>query len=103
MNDKERLLALFCRGVRYPQSSGFEVLELLDVRSALARWEEELTKEQRESLEEADELFLTNAGQFYENVVQVADLAEMRQRAGVPPSHWWWYLEKLVRTERVAL
>lgn len=102
MNDKKRLLALFCQGVSHPHTSGFETLELLDVRSALARREEELTLGERQELEEADGIFLRNAGQFYENIVQVANLVEMRQRAVVPPSHWWWYLEKLVRAERAA-
>jgi hypothetical protein len=75
--------------------SGFEVLELLDVRSALARSEGELTATQRQELEEADGVFLKQAEQFYENVVQVANLEELRRRAAVLPSHWWWYLEKL--------
>jgi glutathione synthase/RimK-type ligase-like ATP-grasp enzyme len=103
MNEQERLLTVFCRGVRHPQVSGFEVLELLDIRSTLARWEGELSEEQRKKLEEADGVFLKNAGQFYENVAQVANLEEMRKRAIVPPSHWWWYLEKLGPAERAAL
>jgi hypothetical protein len=103
MKEKERLLAIFCRSVRHPKVSGFEVLELLDVRSALARREGELSEEARKELEEADGLFLKNARQFYENVARVADLEEMRRRAAVSPSHWWWYLEKLVRTERAAV
>jgi len=24
---------------------------------------------------------------------------EMRMKAGVSPSHWWWYLEKLSQVE----
>lgn len=103
MKEKERLLASFCRGVRHPKVSGFEVLELLDVRSALARGEGELSEEARKKLEEADGLFLKNARQFYENVAQVADLEEMRRRAAVSPSHWWWYLEKLGRAEQAAM
>jgi hypothetical protein len=83
--------------------SGFEVLELLDIRSALARHEEELNDQQRRTLEEADEVFLRHAAQFHESVMQIADLAEMRKRAMVPPSHWWWYLEKLTLPERAAL
>ncbi|HJY83854.1 MAG TPA: hypothetical protein VKK81_22550 [Candidatus Binatia bacterium] len=103
MNDRENLLTVFCQSVHHPQMSGFEVLELLDIRSTLARWEENLSEEQRTRLEGADEVFLRHAGQLYESVTQVADLAEMRKRAAVPPSHWWWYLEKLRRAERVAL
>ena len=103
MNEPERLLTIFCRGVRHPQVIGFEVLELLDVRSTLARQEGALSEEQRQELEEADGVFLTHVGQFHENVAQVANLEEMRKRATVPPSHWWWYLEKLGSAERAAL
>jgi hypothetical protein len=103
MNDKEHLLDIFCQSVRHPQVSGFEVLELLDTRSTIARQEEELSEEQRKALEAADEVFLKHASQLYESVAHVANLEEMRKRAAVPPSHWWWYLEKLKPAERVAL
>ena len=103
MSEQERLLAAFGHGVRHPQVSGFEVLELLDIRSRLARQEEVLTEGQRQELEEADSVFLNHAAQFYENVTEVANLKEMRTRAAVPPSHWWWYLEKLGTAERAVL
>lgn len=103
MKEYEHLLASFCQGVCHPQVNGFEVLELLDVRSALAQQEGELNEGARKKLEDADDLFLKNARQFYENVARVADLEEMRKRAAVSPSHWWWYLEKLVQAERAAM
>lgn len=103
MNEQDRLLTEFCRGVHHPEVSGFEVLELLDVRSTLARREDALSEEQRKELEEADSVFLKNAGRFYETVVAVANLQEMRKQATVPPSHWWWYLEKLGAAERAAV
>jgi hypothetical protein len=103
MRQQDRLLAKFCRGVHYPAVSGFEVLELLAVRSALAQQEGKLSEEARKKLEEADDLFLKHAQQFHENMTQVADQEEMRRRAAVPPSHWWWYLEKLVRAEQAVV
>ncbi len=103
MNEQERLLTVFCQGVQHPQVSGFEVLDLLDVRSALTRWEGNLSDQAREQLEEADAVFLKHAGQFYASITQVASLEAMRKQATVPPSHWWWYLDKLVLTERAAM
>ena len=103
MTSTADLLKRFCQSVRHPQMSGFEVLELLDSRSALARREEELSEPQRKTLEEADEVFFRHAAQFHESVTQIANLAEMRKRAAAPPSHWWWYLEKLSLVERAAL
>ena len=102
MKEKEHLLASFCQGVCHSKVSGFEVLELLDIRSALAQQEGELSEEARKELEEADSLFLKNARRFYVSMSQVANLEEMRRRAAVSPSHWWWYLEKLVQAEQAA-
>lgn len=99
--EKERLLKDYAIGVCHPESSGFEVLELLDVRSQLAELESGLSDEEREKLEEADSLFLQNADRLYESLLQVADLTEMRKRAGVAPSHWWWYLDKLLQAEKI--
>ena len=87
-------------GVNYPNVSGFEVLEFLDARSAITEIESKLTHEEKVELEKADSLFLSNSNKFYKSVTQVADLNEMRKRAGIPPSHWWWYMEKLVKTKR---
>lgn len=95
--DKGRLLMNFCRGVAHPNVSGFEVLDLLDIRSALAYQEGELSEEAKRKLEKADDLFLAHAQQFYVTVTEIADLKAMRKKAAVPPSHWWWYLEKLGR------
>jgi len=99
--EKGQLLKDYVIGVRHPGVSGFEVLELLDLRSQIAESEAELTGEEREKLEEADGLFLQNAGRLYESLLQVADLVEMRKRAGVAPSHWWWYLDKLLQAEKI--
>ncbi|MFB6274068.1 MAG: hypothetical protein ABEL51_14355, partial [Salinibacter sp.] len=76
--------------------SGFEVLELLDARSALAQFEDRLSDEERRRVEAADRAFLAHARRFYESVRRVANLEGQRQRAKASPSHWWWYLDELV-------
>ncbi|MBI3988870.1 MAG: hypothetical protein HY347_04555 [candidate division NC10 bacterium] len=103
MRRTEQLLARFRQGVQHPEVSGFEVLELLDTRSALAQREEELSEAERRELEAADSLFLTHVQHWYESVGHVADLEAMRRQAAVPPSHWWWYLETLVQAMRAAI
>jgi hypothetical protein len=95
MNEAQRLLEHYVKAVRFANVSGFEVLELLDVRSRLAALESELDRAQRTQLEEADSLFLDHAPTFYESVAAVGDLSDLRRRASVLCSHWWWYLEKL--------
>jgi len=101
MSEAKRLLGYYSTAVRFPGVSGFEIFELLDVRSRLAGCEEELTREQRRRLEKADEKFLRDAPAFYESVAAVGDLPELRRRADVPCSHWWWYLERLAEREPV--
>jgi len=101
MSKAQRLVQYYVKAVQFPEVSGFEVLEMLDVRSKLTALESELDAAQRKQLEEADGVFLKSATQFYENLAPLGDLGEMRQRAAVPCSHWWWYLEKLA--ERVPV
>jgi hypothetical protein len=99
MSETRRLLDHYVSGVRFPEVSGFEVLELLDVRSRLAAHERELDTRQREELEDADGVFLLAAPRFYESVTALGELREHRRRAAASCSHWWWYLEKLAQRE----
>ena len=93
------LLEDYVGGVHFPDVSGFEVLELLDVRSQLAARESELDAAQRTRLEDADSVFLRHAALFHESVIPLGDLGDLRRRAGACCSHWWWYLEKLGQRE----
>lgn len=102
MSDYPELLADYETSVGFPQVSGFEILELLDIRSHLALAESNLSATEKEQLEKADEVFLTHAAEFYEQVAEVADIREMRRRAAVPISHWWWHLEKFSRLEKAV-
>ena len=102
MSELKELLGHYTGGVCYPEVSGFEILELLDIRSEIARREKELLLEERENLEAANGIFLKNAAKFFAAIYEIADLAEVRQRANVSPSHWWWYLEKLAYMEKVT-
>lgn len=102
MTDYHKLLADYEASVGFPQVSGFEILELLDVRSRLALAESQLNAAEKEQLEKADEIFLAQAAEFYEQVAAVADIREMRRRAAVPISHWWWHLEKFSRLEKAV-
>lgn len=101
MSDVQQLLEHYTKAVQFPEVSGFEVLELLDVRSHLAVREGELDAAERAQLEKADEVFLQNAPLFYESVSSLGDLGDLRHRAGASCSHWWWYLEKLAPRELV--
>jgi hypothetical protein len=102
MSEYSQLLSYYETSVALPEVSGFEILELLDVRSRLALAESQLSAAEKEQLEKADEIFLAHAREFYLQVSEVADIREMRQRASVPISHWWWHLEKFAHLEKTA-
>lgn len=97
MSDVAQLLKQYVSVVRFPEASGFEVLELLDVRSELAQREGELTEPQQAKLEDADRVFLGHAAQFFASLSAIGDLTTMRRQAGASRSHWWWYLDQLVQ------
>ena len=102
MNGLKELLRHYVEGVCHPDVSGFEILELLDIRSKIARKEGALLLEERKKLETADGIFLKNAAKFFTAISEIADLAEIREKTNVSPSHWWWYLEKLAYAEKVT-
>jgi hypothetical protein len=99
MNDASRLLESYEVDVQYPGVSGFEILEMLDIRSRIADLERGLDTEQRARLEAADDRLLRSAPAFFQSVAAIADLPEMRRRSHTPGSRWWWYLERLAERE----
>ena len=94
MSRAQELLKKYAISLAHPEVSGFELLDLLEMRSALAHAEGDLQDSERQELEEADALFLSLAETFYRRIEAVASLAETRQQSKVPPSHWWWYLDR---------
>ncbi len=97
MSEYASLVESYAASVRHPDVSGFEVLDVLRLRSRLAEVERELTPAERAALEAADATFLHNAPTLYRQVSDVANLEALRRDAGVRPSHWWWYLDTLTR------
>ena len=101
MDKKSKDLMDFISGaIDHLDVSGFEVLEILDVRSRLASREPLLDEPDRARLEGLDRQLLQMADSLMECISEVANLAEMRRRAHVLPSHWWWYLDGITSDNR---
>jgi len=98
--DPHTLLEQYVEDVCHPEVSGFELLELLSIRSVLAEGEASLSPAQRRRLEEADARLLAAAPLVLARLVGIAPLPELRRRANASPSHWWWYLDLLQQTAR---
>ncbi len=97
MSQHTSLLEAYAKSVCFPDVSGFEILDLLRLRSRIAEVEQEFTSPDRTALEAADAAFLHNAQTLYRHLSEVATLDALREEAHVLPSHWWWYLDSLSR------
>ena len=95
MERVEKLIEYLEKTLQHPEVSGFELLEYLDVRSRLALQEPLLNQGDRARVEAIDRQFLRNAPCWLERIRDVCDLVDMRQKARVLPSHWWWYLDEI--------
>jgi hypothetical protein len=91
------LLRHYVVDIEYPDVSGFEHLEMLQVRSQLAELEAMLSPQERACLDAADQRLLQQAAAFHAELARITSLAEERARRRPPPSHWWWYLDVLAQ------
>jgi hypothetical protein len=96
------LMDYISKAISHPDASGFEVLELLDVRSLLAAREPLLDAPSKARLEDLDRQFLRMSGTWLERISEVAELSELRSRSHVLPSHWWWYLDEIFSVNHKA-
>jgi hypothetical protein len=93
----KELIAAYEVDVQCPDVSGMEHLEMLMTRSEIYRNELHLSGEERERILNADRVLLQNARQFYESIQAIADLDSWRRDEYVTPTHWWWYLDVIVK------
>lgn len=91
----KRLMDYISEGILHPDVSGFELLELLDIRSQLASREPLLDENEKARLESIDRQLSWLAETWAVRISEVVNLSEMRKRTHVLPSHWWWYLDKM--------
>ena len=93
----KELIATYEVDVQCPDVSGMEHLEMLMTRSEISRNELHLSSEERERILNADRVLIENVRQFYESIQAIADLDSWRRDENVPPTHWWWYLDVIVK------
>jgi hypothetical protein len=89
----EQLLTDYAGGVRHPEVSGMEHLNLLMIRDRLAALEPQLTQVQRRQLSRFDRMLVAQSHEFLQAIRQIADLAAWREQQQAMPDRWWWYLD----------
>ena len=77
--------------VQFPDVSGAEHLEMLQLRDALAQVESQLTDEDKGLLANADRRLVEQGREFYEELSRFVDLTEKRKFEEITPQRWWWY------------
>ena len=97
------LLKHYCVDVDFPQVSGAEHLEMLQIRDRLAELEPTLSSEERKALLEADRRLARQAAAFCAELSRFVSLAEHRLQHPIPPSHWWWYLDVISEVPRFEI
>ncbi len=81
--------------VQFPDVSGAEHLEMLQIRDELAQVESQLSEEEKNLLADADWRLVEKAREFYEELSRFVDFTEKRKLEEITPQRWWWYLDVL--------
>jgi hypothetical protein len=92
-----RLLKHYITDVEFPEVSGAEQLEMLQIRDKLFDLEPTLSKDERKSLLEADRRLAYQAANFYVELSKFIDFEERRQTEQPSSARWWWYLDVLAQ------
>ena len=90
-----RLLNYYCQSLEFPDVSGAEHLETIEIREELAKIESELTAEEKAKLSLADRKLIQQSAQIYAELSRFIDLQQKRKSEQINPEHWWWYLDVL--------
>jgi len=100
---KQQLLKNDQIAVNYPEASGFEHLEMLQIRDQLALIENQLNGLEKEELSLADQLLIKNAKEFYNELSSIIDLKQKRESEQIIATSWWWYLDVLANLPQLFL
>jgi hypothetical protein len=90
-----QLLQNYSIQVDYPDVSGAEYLEVLQIRDRLAETEAGFASEERAILAEADRKLMMNTMKIHQELSQFIDLPRYRIEQEIPAQKWWWYLDVL--------
>ncbi|MCB0153235.1 MAG: hypothetical protein KDF65_00465 [Anaerolineae bacterium] len=91
------LLKHYAIDVEFPEVSGAEQVEMLQIRDKLFDLEPTLSTEERESLLEADRRLAVQAASFHAELSKFIDFEARRRTEQPPAARWWWYLDVLAQ------
>lgn len=91
------LVQYYVSHVDFPEVSGAEHLEMLQLRDKIAAMENSLTGADKIAVAAADRRLIELASEFYAELSRFINFGERRNNQQIPPSHWWWYLDVLAQ------
>ena len=92
-----KLLQHYTVDVEFPEVSGAEHLEMLQLRDKLFETESTLSDAEKEILAAADQRLIERAAEFYAELSRFIDFEQRRQNQQIPVMRWWWYLDVLAQ------
>ena len=92
-----KFVELYIAHVKFPEVSGAEHLEMLQVRDKLLAMENTLTVADKNAVNVADRRLIESATEFYAELSRFIDFEERRKTQQIPPTRWWWYLDVLAQ------
>jgi hypothetical protein len=95
------LLQRYIIGTDFPEASGAEHLEMLQIRDRLLEVELTLSEDEKERLAQADRHLIQQAPQVLLELSQFVDLADQRRVQEISAERWWWYLDILTQMIQV--
>ncbi|MEG5127622.1 hypothetical protein QUB63_25740 [Microcoleus sp. ARI1-B5] len=90
------MLKKYGLSVEFPDVSGAEHWEMLQIRDRLAEIESDLSEAEKTLLIKGDRQLIEKVNDFYHELSRFVNLAEIRKAEAIPPQRWWWYLDVLV-------
>jgi hypothetical protein len=103
------LLQRYIINTEFPEVSGAEHLETLQMRDRLLELESTLSPEEKEHLAQAvseairrNRRFIQHAPQVLQELSQFVDLATQRRIQDISAERWWWYLDVLAQATPFA-
>lgn len=87
------LLKNYCVSIEFPDVSGAEYLEMLQIRDRLAEIESDLSESEKTLLIKGDRQLLEKVNHFDRELSPFVNLADIRKAEAIPHQRWWWYLD----------
>lgn len=93
------LLEQYAVSTEFPEASGAEQLEMLQMRDRLLAVESTLSNQEKALLSQADRRLIQQAPPVLLELSQFLDLAATRRTQDIPAERWWWYLDVLAQIQ----